>query len=230
MAWPSFFRRQKKDTCRVWGYSFQVTPQHLTKDDTAAMKMSYDTLGEAALNRLNFLYPPGKEMQYDPQPPKSTAAKTDLSPARHGPHKRDLFVLLRDHATDDDVLRELWTQVNTVPNWVCWEQIGRGQEVFYRYGGPALTGLAFQSLLGGMVRQKEVEDYISLFRYIAYLTGTPHEFFESPAKAKTIMETLLRDEIDPSPTSRILANNILNCLEGQSPTFPSRAFLEANCR
>lgn len=34
---------------------------------------------------------------------------------------------------------------------VDWEQIARGQDVFYRYGGPALTGLCFQSLLGGMV-------------------------------------------------------------------------------
>ncbi|KAL8734708.1 MAG: hypothetical protein Q9166_001364 [cf. Caloplaca sp. 2 TL-2023] len=44
------------------------------------------------------------------------------------------------------------------------------------------------------------------------------------------METLLRDEISPSATSRILANNILSSLEGQPPTFASRSFLEANCR
>ncbi|RAL66063.1 hypothetical protein DID88_005723 [Monilinia fructigena] len=29
-------------------------------------------------------------------------------------------------------------------------KLGRGQDVFYRYGGAALTGLAYQSLLGGM--------------------------------------------------------------------------------
>ena len=45
-----------------------------------------------------------------------------------------------------------------------------------------------------------------------------------------IMQTLLRDEINPSVTSRILANNILNSLEGQPPTFASRSFLEVNCR
>ena len=45
-----------------------------------------------------------------------------------------------------------------------------------------------------------------------------------------IMETLLREEIDPSETSKILASNILSCLEGQPPTFASRQFLEVNSR
>ncbi|KAL8748800.1 MAG: hypothetical protein Q9184_007083 [Pyrenodesmia sp. 2 TL-2023] len=83
---------------------------------------------------------------------------------------------------------------------------------------------------GIWLRDQEIKDYIALFRYVAYLTGTPDEYFETPSRAKAIMETLLRDEIDPSPTSQILANNILNCLEGQPPTFASRSFLEANCR
>ncbi|KAI4192360.1 MAG: hypothetical protein LQ346_004347 [Caloplaca aetnensis] len=83
---------------------------------------------------------------------------------------------------------------------------------------------------GIWLRDQEIKDYIALFRYIAYLTGTPDEYFETPSRAKAVMETLLRDEIDPSATSQILANNILNCLEGQPPTFASRSFLEANCR
>lgn len=306
------------------------------------MKMSYDTLGEATLNRLNSLYPPQKDGQHGFLLPEDAEAETGPSPSNRKPMKRDLFRLLRDHALEDEILKRFWTEVNTVPHWVSWEQIERGQEVFYRYGGPALTGLAFQSLLGGMgatrvvetlsrtggfstnvarhrlfettqhilqctsslssiqpggaghassirvrllhasvrqriirlaqrhkdyydveklgvpindldcvatittfsatliwlsfprqgiwLRQKEIEDYLALFRYIAYLTGTPDEYFQTPAKAKAMMETLLRDEIDPSATSQILANNILSCLEGQSPTFPSRPFLEANCR
>ncbi|KAL8667120.1 MAG: hypothetical protein Q9202_001042 [Teloschistes flavicans] len=83
---------------------------------------------------------------------------------------------------------------------------------------------------GVWLRGQEIKDYIALFRYIAYLTGTPTEHFETPAKAKAVMESLLRDEISPSATSRILANNILSCLENQPPTFSSRSFLEANCR
>lgn len=131
MPWPNPFRKRNENTCTTWGYTFQVTPQHLTKQDTAAMKMSYDTLGEAAWQRLNVLCPPQQAVS--------------------GAHKRDLFILLRDHALEDEVLQELWTEVNEIPCWVCWEQIERGQEVFYRYSGPALTGLAFQSLFGGMV-------------------------------------------------------------------------------
>lgn len=40
---------------------------------------------------------------------------------------------------------------------VDWEQIARGQDVFYRYGGANLTGLAYQSLLGGMGAARVVE-------------------------------------------------------------------------
>ncbi|KAL8904606.1 MAG: hypothetical protein Q9207_003161 [Kuettlingeria erythrocarpa] len=155
MAWTNPPRRRRKEnTCTAWGYSFTVTPQHLTKEDTASMKMSYDTLGEAALARLNVLHPASNQVRGEgpvAQGPFPSAGASSASSASSQPRKRDMFVLLRDHASEDETLTQLWTNVNTVPSWVCWEQLGRGQEVFYRYGGPALTGLAFQSLLGGMV-------------------------------------------------------------------------------
>lgn len=44
-----------------------------------------------------------------------------------------------------------------MPEWVDWAQIERGQDVFYRYGGACLTGLAYQSLLGGMGAARVVE-------------------------------------------------------------------------
>lgn len=93
---------------------------------------------------------------------------------------------MQDHAEDDEILGQLWREINTVPTWVDWEQIARGQDCFYRYGGPALSmyfsrfrslglsicatlegqvltsksssaGLAFQSLLGGMGATRVVE-------------------------------------------------------------------------
>jgi len=64
---------------------------------------------------------------------------------------------LRDHAETDELLKRFWQEVNTVPSWVDWAQIQRGQDVFYRYGGACFTGLAYQSLLGGMGAARVVE-------------------------------------------------------------------------
>lgn len=60
-------------------------------------------------------------------------------PDAKGKPARDLYALLEDHADEDPKLKLLWAQVNTVPEWVDWEQIKRGQEVFYRYGLPILN-------------------------------------------------------------------------------------------
>lgn len=63
------------------------------------------------------------------------------------PFKKDLYALLRDHADQDPKLQELWTQVNTPPNWVDWAQIQRGQDVFFRYGLPILNVVGLASRL-----------------------------------------------------------------------------------
>lgn len=83
---------------------------------------------------------------------------------------------------------------------------------------------------GIFMTQREVTDYVALWRYVAYLTGTPTEHFETPQKAKYIMEVLLLHEIKPTETSRVLANNIIKSLAGQPPGFASEAFLQANSR
>ena len=83
---------------------------------------------------------------------------------------------------------------------------------------------------GIWLREQEILDYIALFRYIGYLCGTPTEYLSTPRKARTIMESLLLYEIDPTETSKILANNIIKCLEGQAPSYASRSFLEAQSR
>lgn len=40
---------------------------------------------------------------------------------------------------------------------MSYDQLSRGQEVFYRYAGPAIAGLTFQALLGGMGGYRVVE-------------------------------------------------------------------------
>ena len=83
---------------------------------------------------------------------------------------------------------------------------------------------------GIFMREEEVKDFIALWRYIAYLTGTPTEVFETPERARRMMEVLMLYEIMPSDTGRELAGNVIRCLEGQPPSYASREFLMVNAR
>ena len=83
---------------------------------------------------------------------------------------------------------------------------------------------------GIWMREQEIVDYIALFRYVGYLTGTPTDAFETPTKARVMMESLLMNEINPTETSRLLAQNIIKCLVAQPPGFASKSFLEVNSR
>ncbi|KAK6599600.1 tat pathway signal sequence [Botrytis cinerea] len=336
MAIPNPFRRNDENTRHAWGHTFQWTPDHFTKEQMHPMKSSYDVLAEECLNRLDNISPPTSG-----ELPRNQSTIPKGKEGEEKP-KRDLYVLLKEHASEDGKLGELWNEVNTIPDWVDWAQIERGQEVFYRYGGAVLTGLAYQSLLGGMgaarvtevlartggfstksarrrmfettqlllqvtqsleaikpggighissikvrllhaavrrrilalakekpsyysisdhgipindldsiatigtfsatliwlslprqgifLRPQEIADYIALWRLVAHYLGTPTSFFETPTSAKAIMESLLLTEINPSPTSQILAQNIILSLQNQAPAYPSRSFLEANAR
>lgn len=153
MAWPNPFHRTDEHTRTAWGYTFQMTDEHLTPEQAYPLKYSYDILGEEAFNRLNHISPPqtaALPRNASREVPKK-ARRDDENDDTTSTPKRDLYAILRDNAGKDEKLEALWKQVNTIPDWVDWEQIARGQEVFYRYGGASLTGLAYQSLLGGMV-------------------------------------------------------------------------------
>lgn len=355
MAWPNPFRRRTANTRTCWGYTFDLTPDHLTPEQAHPLKHSYDVLGEEALDALNELFPPEATIFHPKDDTKhnasttvpdrkSTEGQAGEPPVPNGKSKpkRDLYQLLQDNHSKHPKLDELWTEVNTIPPWVDWAQIARGQDVFYRYGAATLTGLAYQSLLGGMganrvvevlartggfgvnvarhrlfettqhilqctrslesiqpggegfassirvrllhasvrqrilkltktrpnyysvdqygvpindldsiatigtfsgtiiwlslprqgiyLRPQEIDDYIALWRLIAHYVGTPTSYFATPARAKSMMESLLMHEINPSQTSQVLANNIIRCLENQPPAYASRSFLEANAR
>ncbi|KAF2749037.1 hypothetical protein M011DRAFT_420316 [Sporormia fimetaria CBS 119925] len=346
MAWLNPFRRRTENTRYCWNYEFEWTEDHFTVEESEHLKHSYDVLAEECLNRLNAISPPQsgalpRSNSQDPLPEGPKATESEKKESLPVP-QRDLFALLRDNHSSDPKLHELWVQVNTVPEWVDWAQIQRGQDVFYRYGGPALTGLAYQALLGGMgaarvvetlartggfstkvakrrlfettqhilqctrsleslqpggeghassirvrllhaavrqrimklasqrpsyynitewgipvndldqiatigtfcatliwlsfprqgifLRSQEKADYVALWRYIGYLLGTPDSYFSTPAKAKAVMESLLYNEVNPSETSQILANNIIRSLERQPPTYVSADMLIASAR
>lgn len=86
------------------------------------------------------------------------------------------------------------------------------------------------SLSGIWLRQQEILDYLALWRLVAHYVGTPTEYFETPERAKSMMESLLISEIQPSETSKVLANNIILSLQGQPPAYASRDFLVASAR
>lgn len=137
MAWPNPFRKNDENTRHVWGYTFQWTSNHMTEPELYPLKYLYDELGEECLNRLDKICPPiSGEL---PRNQSRVPVKDNVKPSP----KRDLYALLRDNASKDEKLGELWDEVNTIPEWVDWDQIVRGQDVFYRYGGVALTAVCF---------------------------------------------------------------------------------------
>lgn len=320
------------------------------------LKKTYDVLAADSLRILNTISPPPSGVLPRssasrpaplPQPSGSEGSSTQTpattgEPAEPKPPSRDLYLLLREHHHQHPKLDELWTQLTTIPDWVSWPQIARGQDVFYRYCGPALTGLAYQSLLGGMgaarvvetlartggfstkvarrrlfettqhilqctrslesiqpggegfastvrvrllhaavrerilglakerpayynveewgipindldsiatigtfsstliwmsfprqgifLSQQEKDDYVALWRYIAYLVGCPDSYFASTDRARAVAESLLYEEVRPSDMSALLANNIIKSLEDQPPGYASADMLTASAR
>lgn len=135
MAWPNIFRRKDENTRHAWGYTFQWTRTHFTQEQLHPLKYSYDTLADECLNRLDEISPP-----QNAELPRNSG-KLPSAKEESGAIKRDLYALLRDHADEDVKLGQLWDEVTTMPKWVDWDQISRGQDVFYRYGGAALTAV-----------------------------------------------------------------------------------------
>ena len=84
--------------------------------------------------------------------------------------------------------------------------------------------------MGIAPNKQEIADYIALFRYIAYLLGTPTQYFETTEKAKAIMESMYLNELEPSETSKVVGHNFVRCLEDLPPFNISRDFMEAGSR
>ncbi|KAJ1325217.1 oxygenase MpaB family protein [Microdochium nivale] len=320
-----------------YGERFKWTSLHQTPAQLKHLQKTYDSLSQAALNKLDELLPvapiPARPA------PSADNKTTPTREARERPPQRDAFRLLRQHASDAPEIRAFWDEVDTVPEWVNWEQIERGQKVFWRYAGASITSLTYLSLLGGMaggrivetldrtggfsasvvrrrllettqhtfavhkdleslqpggqgwessvrvrllhtsvrrrimalaaqkpeyydvasfgipindldcigtintfsaatvymglprqgivLRRQEELDYLAVWRYVAYLMGTPHDWLASPAEAKAMMQSLIVSEIRPTGKSGNLANNIVFGFEGIPPIYASRGFLYA---
>ena len=326
------------DLYSVWDYTFELTDQHPGPEDLDPMKMTYDKLGEDCYKRCNEISPPTTGTL----PRLNTQQFTqDVKKDEQKAH-RDLYQVLKDNYESDPVLNEFWQQVSHVHDWVDWEQIALGQDVFYRYGAANLTGLTYQSLLGGMgagrvvetlartggfntkvarrrlfettqhilqvtksleaiqplgegwastirvrllhsavrerimkmanqrpsyysvekfgipindldsigtigtfsaslvwislprqgifLREQEEKDYFALWRYIAYVIGTPDWIFADLTVARRWMHALLLYEVQPTDMSGVLASNIIKCLQGVPPLYTSKEMLTASAR
>ena len=115
-----------------WNYTFQWTDKHLPREETDPLRYNYDELGAAALEKLQSI----------------SARNVEKKKSQGVGGRLDLYALLRDNHQTDEVLSKFWRELHTVPDWVDWGQIARGQEFFYRYAAANITGFALQGFVG----------------------------------------------------------------------------------
>jgi hypothetical protein len=113
--------------CKKWNHSFSWTVDHIPFNDLKPLRQKHDELGSAALERLQAIV-------------REKGATS---------HKRiNYYNILRDNHANDEILGRFWEEVRTVPEWVDWEQIERGQRFLYRYLPGNLVGFGLQGFLG----------------------------------------------------------------------------------
>ncbi|KAK1959929.1 transcriptional regulator [Colletotrichum sublineola] len=127
------FARPNDDVRVVGNYSFRWTKDHIPKDETEHLRQTYDKVGAAAVARIQEIHQRGLI--------EKSGNAAHLS-------KLDLFAVLQEHREQDEALGHLWDEVHTVPDWVDWEQLARGQRFFYRYALANLMGFALQGFVG----------------------------------------------------------------------------------
>jgi hypothetical protein len=304
------------DDVNAWGHKFTWTDRHISEETYKYRRYSYDELGEQAYKALIRL-------------------RTSKD--------QDLYALFRESREQHPVLQKFWTEVSSTPAWVDWDAVGRGQDVFNRYGMAITLGLAYQSLLGATgsngrsaetlsrtggfdlnsvrrrlmettqftmqctesvanlrpdgdgfisilrvrwlhaavrrrildlvatrpsyysvdengipindsdsrytivtfsstviwqslprlgihLKPQEIEDYLALWRLIAFYIGAPHDEFAQAVTAKATLDSMLLFEYDPTETSKRLARNIIRGLENNPPAYASRSLLETYTR
>lgn len=121
-------QKLEPDVRTVGRYSFVWTEEHIPKEDSDPLRFEYDELSSAVVDRIQELHRKQSNTQ-------STA-------------RLDLYSMLEQEHETDEILGKFWDEVHTVPEWVDWEQLARGQRFFYRYAVANLIGFAFQGFVG----------------------------------------------------------------------------------
>jgi ER-bound oxygenase mpaB/B'/Rubber oxygenase, catalytic domain len=80
---------------------------------------------------------------------------------------------------------------------------------------------------GIYLTDRQIADYLALWRWIGYIMGTPVDWMDTPSRAKAMAESAMVSEIEPSRNSQILANNILTAESNVPPLYARREYLAA---
>ncbi|KAE8381455.1 hypothetical protein BDV26DRAFT_255648 [Aspergillus bertholletiae] len=115
-----------------WGYFFTWTDSHLSRKKTEPLRQLFDSLGSAALERLQSI---------------QSSLLDDSRIRGTSPPSNDLYTILQNHHREDEVLTQFWNETHTVPDWVNWEQLERGQRFLYRYIIANTVGFALQGFV-----------------------------------------------------------------------------------
>lgn len=83
---------------------------------------------------------------------------------------------------------------------------------------------------GIFMKKDEIDDYIALWRLVAWYMGTPIEQFRTAETTKAYMESVLGPDLVPSKSSQVLAGNIISCLANEPPSHPSADYLSSMAR
>lgn len=118
-SWTSTARPGDEDAFDVYGYKFSWTPRHQTSEELRPLKFSYDKIGDDVLDQLR--------AAQAAEPVEERPVQT----GRDGKPKQDLWKTLKAEAEKggDPLIDQFWKDVHTVPDWVDWDQIERGQRV-----------------------------------------------------------------------------------------------------
>jgi ribosomal protein S28E/S33 len=133
MASRKYSNAIAEDLRTVGNYSFHWTKEHIPKEKTDPLRFKHDELGAATINIIQKIH------QREQEAHKQRGEQIE---------KLDMFATLEVSRHHDETLKKFWTQVNTVPDWVNWEQLERGQRFFYRYALGNIIGFALQGFVG----------------------------------------------------------------------------------
>ncbi|KAL1919215.1 uncharacterized protein VTP21DRAFT_1907 [Calcarisporiella thermophila] len=165
-VWPARERIpdiQPGDIVTHCDVQFQWTSQHLKPVDLEPLQYRGDDLADATVREL------GVKLGED-----ALRRMEDWLEAKRG--------------TKDSPTYKLHRELITIPSWVDWDQIERGQRVFWQYSAPMLMGLLHFSLAGGFA-SPQVTQILAQTGYLSHPRTVYRRLIETAKFVLDCMET-----------------------------------------